>query len=336
MPTGGMNGCDILQMMKNQLNVVIPVHNEAAGIASNLAGIIASLTAQHLEREVDWQLLVVDDGSTDDTLNQLETLARNDPRIQPIAFTRNFGKESAILAGLRHSGNADVVVVMDSDLQHPPDLIGGMLSLWRQGYKVVTCVKDDRGEEGLFSALFARTFYRLFRWMSGYDLANHTDFKLLDREVVTAYCDLPEGRRFFRGLIAWLGYPSASIRFAVPRRGEGSSAWTRIKLMRYAVSALTDFSAAPLYLITWLGGLVFLLGLVLALVSVYQKLTGTGATGFTTLIVFLFLTTGPIMVSLGLIGHYLGELFLELKGRPSYVIRRAPDAAASGGVGDDS
>lgn len=308
---------------KKNITLVIPVFNEAAGLAANTQTILQTLQEQRLTEHYDFALILVDDGSQDDTQLVIESLEKQDARITSVCFVRNFGKEAAILAGLQAAKAADAVLVMDSDLQHPPHLIGAMLGLWEAGYKVVNSVKAQRGDESFSARLSAEGFYRLFYWASGHDIVNHSDFKLLDCEVVRAYCALPERRRFFRGLVSWLGYPAAQIRFAVaPRHGGGQSAWTRLRLLRYAVTALTDFSVAPLYLIIWLGGAVILLGLLLAFITLIQKFSGIAADGFTTLIIFLSITSGAIMLSLGLIGHYLGALFLELKQRPAYLIKR--------------
>ncbi|TAN47254.1 MAG: glycosyltransferase [Methylococcaceae bacterium] len=311
------------QPAPKSITLVIPVFNEAPGLSANIQTILQALQDQHLTDQYHFSLILVDDGSQDDTPLVIQSLESQDKRIQGIQFVRNFGKEAAILAGLKAADAADAVLVMDSDLQHPPSLIGAMLGLWEAGHKVVNAVKQQRGNESFSSRLFAEGFYRLFYWASGHDIVNHSDFKLLDQEVVQAYCALPERRRFFRGLVNWLGYPAAQIHFAVaPRSGGGQSAWTRLRLLRYAVTALTDFSVAPLYLIIWLGGAVILLGVLLAAITLLQKFSGMAADGFTTLIIFLFITSGAIMLSLGLIGHYLGALFLELKQRPTYLIKR--------------
>lgn len=307
---------------KPLIGIVIPVYNESRAITSNLTHILRILSSSELADHHEFRTILVDDGSSDNTTQILARVLENDHRLRLISFVRNFGKESAILAGLRECLDAEAVIVMDSDLQHPPEMIGEMLKQWALGYKVVNAVKQDRAYLGKRTRMWGNSFYVLFKILSGYDLANHTDFKLIDKTVVHDYCMLPEGRRFFRGLIMWLGYPSTDLKFSVPARsGGGGGRWSQVRLFRYALASLTDFSATPLYLIIWFGAAVFLIGLVLAIISIIQKLHGTSVTGFTTIIVFMFLTTGPIMISLGLIGHYLGELFIELKHRPVYLIK---------------
>lgn len=317
-----------------EIALVLPIYNEGSGLARNVGALVQSLAHQDIIRRFRVRFVLVDDGSDDETVLAIDALAHADECIEAIHFVRHFGKEAAILAGLRHAQDADAAIVMDSDLQHPPALIGPMLSLWSSGYPVVHGVKESRGSEGALARFCAETFYGLFRLTTGYDIGNHSDFKLLDQAVIRQYCSLPERRRFFRGLITWLGYPSAQIRFSVaPRSGGGKTAWSRAALVRYAVTALTDFSIAPLYLIVGLGVLVVGVGLVLATLTLLQKLQGVAADGFTTVIVFLFLTSGAVMVSLGLIGHYVGTLFLELKNRPSYLVRERPSPARQGDDG---
>ena len=197
--------------VKPLISLVVPVYNEAKNIRANLAVMLA---AAGVEDWYDLELIAVDDGSVDDSAEQLIRAAADDDRIRPVSFTRNFGKEAAVLAGLREA-RGDAVVVIDSDLQHPPALIPQMLALWRNGIYVVDAVKASRGKESLVQGLAARAFYGLFKHFANLDLRGHSDFKLLDRLVVDAYLALPERRHFFRGIINWANYPSAQLPFTV-------------------------------------------------------------------------------------------------------------------------
>lgn len=301
------------------VSLVIPAHNEAAAIASNVTKIIAA--AEKSAPDFTFEVIVVDDGSSDATADEVSRAAASDPRLQLISFTRNFGKEAAILAGLDHAAG-EAAIVMDADLQHPPELIPQMLALWRQGFLVVEAVKQDRGEEHAISGFAAWIFYTLFRRFTGLELTNHSDYKLLDRSVMDTYRALPENRRFFRGLVAWLGNPVARIPFTVAQRQGSASRWGAIRLLRYGIDNLTAFSSAPLHIVSWLGAATLLLGGVIGALSLYQKWQGESLDGFTTVILLIVITGGVLMVSLGIIGHYLAGIYDELKRRPRYVVKQ--------------
>ncbi|WP_222932410.1 glycosyltransferase family 2 protein [Allochromatium humboldtianum] len=296
----------------------MPVFNEAVSIRRNLAIILAAV-----DDESDIELIAVDDGSTDATSLELARAARDDPRIRPLYFTRNFGKEAAIHAGLVASKGA-CAIVLDADLQHPPALIPEMLRHWRSGFAVVECVKVDRGDESWLARVYAQSFYWMFRHFAGMDLRNHSDYKLLDRAVVELYHALPERRRFFRGLIHWAGYPTARIPFEVAERELGASRWSRLRLLRYAIDNLTSFSSLPLHLITALGFMTLALGVLIGFNSLYQKFMGVALDGFTTVNLLLIIIGGSLMIALGIIGHYLGRLYDEIKGRPPYLLKPPP------------
>ena len=298
------------------LSLVIPVHNEAQGIRETVEASKAVL------REIpeDYEIVIVDDGSTDHTWEACESMAEGDHCIKLIRFTRNFGKEAAVLAGLKQS-KGDGVVVMDGDLQHPPELIREMARLWREeAFEVVHGVKETRQTEGLFHAFFARGFYSLMTALSGYDLRGATDYKLLDRKVVDRYMRLPERVRFFRGLIPWLGYRSAGVPFAPADRKKGRSRWGPFALIRLGVRAICAFSAMPMQVVGILGGLMFITSLLLGLQTLYMKLSGQAVAGFATVIILLLFIGSILMISLGVIGQYLAMIYEEVKGRPSFVI----------------
>ncbi len=305
---------------KPTVELLIPVYNEAPFIESNLTRILASI--ESIEPDYRISLLVVDDGSTDGTSDVLKRFRRAEPRFKALRLTRNFGKEAAILAGLEHS-QADAVVVLDSDLQHPPELIPKMVGLWQQGFKVVEALKSQRGQESRLSRFLAEAFYRLFHDFSGLDLRGQSDYKLLDRQVVDQYRKLQEQGRFFRGLIQWMNYPTARIPFVVPPRAGGLSVWTRRRLFGYALRNITSFSALPLQLVSWCGLLCILVGVVFGGIAIAQKILGQALDGFTTVILLQIFFSGSLMLSLGIIGHYLARIHEEVKRRPPYLV--APD-----------
>lgn len=301
---------------KPLVSLVVPLYNEEKHAYNNLRAILAAAETSWTEVE----LIAVDDGSRDLTVKEVQRASEQDPRISLVAFTRNFGKEAAIHAGLEQA-RGEVAVVLDSDLQHPPTLIPQMLELWRGGAFVVEAVKSHRGVESLSGKLFARTFYFLFRYLAGLDLAGHSDFKLLDRQVIDTYLAFPERHRFFRGLIGWAKFPSAQVPFSVPERAGGTSQWNKLKLIRYAINNLTHFSSLPLRLVTYIGLVTLCIGAAVGIVSLVQKFRGVAIDGFTTVNLLIILMGGAILLGLGIVGHYLALIYDEIKGRPNYLIR---------------
>ena len=298
------------------ISLVVPVFNEGPIIRANLVAILEAAAGDGYALE----LVAVDDGSRDETASEIAHVAQQDARIQPISFTRNFGKEAAILAGLAHA-KGDAAIVLDGDLQHPPHLIPQMIALWRQGVYVVEAVKHDRGNETLSQGLFARAFYGMFHRFAKLDLRGHSDFKLLDRDVINAYLAFPERHRFFRGIIGWAQYPSAQIPFSVAERNGGTTSWGKLKLLGYAINNITSFSSLPLKLVTWLGLVTLIFGAVIGMMSLVQKFNGQALDGFTTVNLLIIIIGSAILLSLGIIGHYVARLYDEIKGRPPYVIK---------------
>ena len=302
--------------MKPLISLVVPVFNEAVSIEKNLKVILEAAKGNWYELE----LIAVDDGSRDSTADEVVSIAKQDARVRLLSFTRNFGKEAAILAGLKEAKGA-AAVVLDSDLQHPPELIPKMLEFWRQGLFVVEAVKENRGQEAVHDGMFARGFYTVFRRFTGLDIDGHSDYKLLDRVVIDAYLAFPERERFFRGLIGWAKYPSAQIPFSVPERAGGTSQWGKLKLLRYAINNITSFSSAPLKLVSVLGLVTFAFGIIIGLNSILQKIEGRAISGFTTVNLLIIIIGGAILMGLGIIGHYIARLYEEIKGRPTYLIK---------------
>ncbi len=300
-----------------QLIILMPFYNEEKQIpltVTRLREIIDPLS-------IEYYLLLVDDGSKDGTWAAIAKAAADNPKhVRGLKLSRNFGKEAAICAGLDQA-DADAVILMDGDLQHPPEFIPEMLRLWKDGgYDIVEGVKSSRGKESLGSRLNATVFYGLFHKVSGYKLANASDFKLLDRKVVLKWRQFSEHNTFFRGLSAWLGFNRVTFEFEVADRQTGQSRWSFRQLMRLSTNAITSFSAMPLQLITTIG-LLFLVGAFILLIqTLVNFFTGAAANGFTTIIVVELIIGACIMISLGLIGTYIARIFEEVKNRPRYII----------------
>lgn len=302
--------------------VVIPALNEAENIQSNLAVI-----REHLAKisDVRFTLIVVDDGSVDDTAGLVREMRTRpaldeDAEIHLLSLNRHFGKESAIAAGLRAGLNFDAVIVMDSDLQHPPALIAEMVERWQAGAQVVEAVKSSRGNETRTRGLLVRGYYALFNFLTRLSISDHTDFKLLDNIVVKACVALPEHGRFFRGLVRWMNFPSEQILFDVPESTRKRSAWGSAALFHYAIDSITSFTAFPLQIVTLLGGLTFLFSVVIGAMALVDKISGAAVDGFTTVILLILLVGSVLMFSVGLIGIYVGRIYDEVKRRPAYLV----------------
>lgn len=298
-----------------KLSLLIPFYNEDQQIPITLEAVEPILESL----DMDYELILIDDGSADRTWSIIADASRQNPRITGLHFSRNFGKEAAICAGLDQA-RGDAVILMDGDLQHPPRHIPEMIRLWREGYDIVEGVKLTRGKEGLASRINARVFYGLFRRFSGYDLRDASDFKLLDRRVIEQWRRLGEHDTFFRGLSAWLGYKRTTFPFEVAARQAGGSKWSLLRLANLSINAITGFSAVPLHFITGLGLILLLLFLILGIQTLVTWFSGGAASGFTTVIMLELLIGGSIMLSLGLVGIYIARIFTEVKGRPRYII----------------
>jgi glycosyltransferase involved in cell wall biosynthesis len=298
------------------LSVVLPCLNEGTHLARSLASIGQVLDGLG----VTYELVVVDDGSTDDTWAVLRAFAAEHPRLHALRLSRRFGKELALTAGLERARGA-AVLVMDADLQHPPELIPDMIRAWRdEGFEVVEARKGRRGDEPVLARLGARLFYPLFRRLAGIDLAGASDFKLLDRKVLDAWARMGERNVFFRGMSAWLGFRRKELAFEVAPRAGGRSGWSLWRLLRLAVHGITAYSTAPLHVITAMGFVFLAFAGVLGVQTLYNKLYGHAETGFTTVIVLVLIVGSMIMMGLGVIGLYVSRIYEEVKGRPRTVV----------------
>ena len=276
------------------LSVVLPSYNEEQNI-SNTVSVLSGL----LEGAgIDYELVFISDGSRDNTYQEIQKAAKENPRIKGAEFSRNFGKEASIFAGLQIA-LGDAVVVMDCDLQHPPEVILQMWKLWQEGYEVVEGIKSSRGKEGLAHKLSAGLFYRIMSGLIKIDMNASSDFKLLDRKVVDVLTALPERNTFFRALSFWAGFRATSVKYEVQERKFGTSRWSTWSLMKYAIRNVTSFSTLPLQLVTVMGVVSILFSIILAIQTLVRFLTGTAVEGFTTVILLVLIIGGFIMISLG-------------------------------------
>ena len=297
------------------VSVIIPAYNERENI-ENTAKVIGNILKNY---GTEYELLFVDDGSKDDTWDIISRLSENDGAVRGLKFSRNFGKEGAIFAGLRKC-TGECAVVIDCDLQHPPELIPKMLELHRQGAEVVEAVKADRGKESLFYKLFAKTFYRIMERSSSVDLDRASDFKLMDRKVIDALNEMPERITFFRALSSWVGFRTEKIEFEVAPRNAGQSKWNFRKLVRFAVDNITSFTNFPMQLVTGMGVIFLIFALILGIQSLVRFFSGTAQEGFTTVYLIVLLAASMIMIGLGIIGYYMSKIYEEIKFRPRYII----------------
>lgn len=297
------------------LTVVLPSYNEEENVP------LAAKTIGQLLREEDipYELLFVDDGSKDGTWEQIKKAAKADPHVHGLSFSRNFGKESAIFAGLQES-HGDCTAVMDCDLQHPPAKLVEMYRLWEQGYEVIEGVKSDRGKESGAHRFAARSFYKIISQATGMDMENASDFKLLDRKAVEVLIHMPEKEAFFRALSSWIGFKTASVEYEVQERQAGVSKWSTKALISYALVNITSFTALPMQIVTVLGIITLLVSIVFSVISFVQKIMGVALGGFTTVILLIGFIGSIIMISLGIIGYYLARIYEEVKGRPRFIL----------------
>ena len=297
------------------LSIILPSYNEEKMILTATERVGAIMR----EAGIDYELLFVDDGSRDRTWEMIQQASAQDSHVVGVHFSRNFGKEAAMFAGLEKA-TGDCCAVIDCDLQHPPEKLVEMYRLWEQGFEVVEGVKSDRGKESVMHRFAAKTFYAIISRATGIDMSRASDFKLLDRKAVNVILTMREKRAFFRALSSWVGFRTTEVSYEVRERTAGESKWSTWSLMKYAVSNITAFTAMPLHLVTVFGVLTLLTSVVLGIIALAQKIAGTALGGFTTVIILLLFLGSLIMISLGIIGYYVGNIYEEIKDRPRYII----------------
>ncbi|MHB1667821.1 glycosyltransferase family 2 protein [Thiomonas sp.] len=300
------------------ISIVVPCHNETENL-STLYTRVKGVMEKINER---WELICVNDGSTDNTLMQLVALHQRDPRVVVIDLSRNFGKEAALTAGL-HQAKGDAVVPLDADLQDPPDLIPELILKWREGYDVVNAVRISRDGESWIKKITAHAFYRIINRMSSVDIPADTgDFRLISRPALEAIKLLPERRRFMKGLFAWVGFKTCSVNYHREPRNAGKTKWNYWRLWKFAIEGITSFSQVPLQIASYLGFLISFLAFFYAVFLVFETLFyGNSVKGYPSIMVALLFLGGVQLMALGVIGEYIGRLYDESKQRPIYLIR---------------
>ena len=337
-----MAGPDVIALTKAQdapqrrrkLSVVVPGLNEERGIPALIDRLRPVLDGLGL----DWEVIFVDDGSTDGTLALLKTLNAQDSRFKAVSLSRNFGKEIAAAAGLTYV-TGDAAVLMDADLQHPPELIRQFVARWNEGFDIVYGRRLDRDTDTFLHRLSARAFYVAFQKLSGTVLPEGAgDFRLLDRKAVDAMNRMRERVRFNKGLYAWMGFRSVGVPFTVPPRGTGSSRWRPRQLLHFALDGVASFSTIPLRVWSYLGLIISIFAFFYAMVVLVKTLIfGADVPGFPSLIISVMFFAGVQLISLGVLGEYLGRMYEEVKGRPLFLVaeelgleRKPADPVATG------
>ena len=297
------------------LSLVLPAYNEEENIRYAYEKISYILQ----KNQIPFEFIFINDGSSDGTWNEIETIARKDMRVHGIKFSRNFGKEAAIMAGLK-AVSGDCCVVMDCDLQHPPETIISMYKYWEQGAEIVEGVKEDRGKEKIFYAIAAKIFNTLISRLTNVKLQNASDFKLMDKKVVRKICQFPEKEMFFRAISTWVGYKTIQVEFKVQERKIGVSKWSLKSLVKYAITNITSFSSFPIYLVLILG--IVYLGISFAMCGVILKcfIVNLLVNKDNLIICLMFMIGGTVLVGIGIIGYYIAKILRQVQNRPRYII----------------
>jgi polyisoprenyl-phosphate glycosyltransferase len=303
-----------------ELSIVSPVHNEGASLAAFVAAVHAAL----VDLSPCYEIVLIDDGSRDDSWAQIRAAAAEDPRIRGLSLSRNFGKEAAMRAGLEEA-RGQAVVMIDADLQHPPEVIPAMVAAWRDGAEVVEAVKRNRPDQSFASRSASRLFNWGFSRLTSVELSDATDFRLLARPAVDALLAMPERSSFFRATSTWIGFERAQVAIEVAPRGAGETRWSVRSLTRMAIDAVTAFTAAPLRLVTGAGIVFALFAVVLGVQTLWRWAAGDAIQGFTTVILILLVQGTFVLVGLGIIGEYLARVHDEVKARPRFIVARRTD-----------
>lgn len=301
------------------LTVIIPAYNEEQMIQKAYDVINCVLS----ENKIPHGFVFVDDGSSDGTWSIIKRITEKDNSVTGVRFSRNFGKESAISAGLHYVGerlHGGCCAVIDCDLQHPPEKLVDMYNLWMEGYEVIEGKKNDRGQEKIAHRLCAVTFYAMMKRITGFDFMRASDFKLLDEKPVLAILNMKEKNAFFRALSAWVGFKTTQVDYDVKDREAGESKWSFKSLFKYAVNNLSSFTMAPMQFVTFAGIIAFLAAIIFGIISLVQSKSNVSLVGWPLILFIQLLTSGMIMMALGIIGLYLSKVYEQVRGRPKYII----------------
>lgn len=304
-----------MDKVNESLSIIIPAYNEEGNIQRTTKVVYDLMTKENISMAIYY----VDDGSKDRTWEEINRVSKEYPCVKGIHFSRNFGKEAAVFAGLEMA-TGDCCAVMDCDLQHPAETLIEMYRLWENGFEVVEGVKEDRGKESVIYKGMSALFYKLMSSATKIDMSRASDFKLMDRRVVNSIISLPERNTFFRALSSWVGYKTTSVSFRVQEREIGESKWSTISLIKYAITNIISFTSVPLSLITMMGVIFLIFAAVLGVECIYSYVTNQSLEGFTTVILIDLIVGSCIMISLGIIGNYIAKIYDEVKGRHRYIV----------------
>ena len=301
----------------DRISLVVPCFNEQ----DNIIPLYNAILEVFSDIPATFELMFVDDGSKDRTFDNIQDLHEKDDRVKCISFSRNFGKEAALFAGIRNV-TGDCTVILDADLQPPPLLIMEMYRLWKEGYEVVEGIKRNRGKESVIHGLFTKLFYRMISHAVKIDMANSSDYKLLDRKVTEELGKLKERNTFFRALSFWVGFKKISVYYEVADRASGISKWSTSSLMKYAIKNVICFSYMPLHIISIVGIIFVLIAIGIGVDAILSYFRNNAASGFPTIVFLLLIGFGGCLISLGIIGVYIAQIYDEVKKRPQYIIGR--------------
>jgi len=300
-----------------RISIVVPCFNEEENL-----GILYTEIGKALVEDVNFEIIMVDDGSQDDTLGVIKRLRTKDSRVKYISFSRNFGHQFAIKAGIDHAAG-NCVITMDADLQHPPELIPSLIDKWEEGYKIVNTKRNDNKKYSLSKKLTANLFYSIASWVSEVKIEEGVaDFRLMDREVVNLISKINDKFLFLRGLLPWFGFKTTTISFDLQNRWSGKTKYTFRKMMGLAINGITSFSIKPLRL-SMLVGLIFsILSFIYGLFAIYARIfTNTAIEGWTSVLVAILFIGGIQLIILGILGEYVGKIFVQMKDRQSYIVK---------------
>lgn len=317
--TAGKNPT-LQETKRPELSVVVPIFNEEGTIPH----LIERLNKALLEAKLTYEMVFVDDGSNDASFDSLGVYARKDDRLKVVSFSRNFGHQVALTAGLEHA-QGSAIVVIDADLQDPPELIPELVAKWKEGFDVVYAIRKSRVGETWFKLLTAKIFYRFIRQMTHFDIPTDTgDFRLMSRRVVKIFLAMPEQQRYIRGMIAWIGFRQTGIFYNREERIDGKTKFTLSKMSRFALDGITSFSYVPLQLASYAGFASALVSFGLMLIGIYQKLfSDVTIKGWTSTVVITLFLGGIQLIMIGVLGEYIGRIHSEIKRRPLYIVKQA-------------
>jgi glycosyltransferase involved in cell wall biosynthesis len=304
-----------MEHVKKTIDIIVPCHNEGP----NILPLVNEIDRSTTNSKYTFGFIFVDDGSTDDTYREMTKISDLREGISLIKFSRNFGKEAAIAAGLKKC-TSDAAFIIDADLQHPPYLIPAMIAEWEKGACIVDATKIIRSEGKILRTLASRVFNGIFSRLTGIDFAGSCDYKLLDKKAVDILNNMNEKTRFFRGLTNWIGLPHAKVEFKVENRNAGRTKWSLLNLFRLSIDAVVSHSQKPLQIITALGIFTLLFSLILGVYTLYNRLVGNTVSGFTTIILAMLILASIMMIGMGILGIYLSKMYEEIKGRPICII----------------